>query len=74
MQQQHTSKSGWTRTFEYSNPNNQLTKTTVGAFIFNYTYDVHGNMNLMEHLKQLTWNFQDELSEVDLGGGGTCIL
>ena len=70
LQQQHIAKNSWTRTFEYSNPNNQLTKTAVGTFNFNYTYDAHGNMNLMEHLQQLIWDFKDELSEVNLGGGG----
>jgi len=71
LQQQHIAKnSSWTRTFEYANSNNQLTKTAVGAFSFNYSYDAHGNMNLMEHLKQMDWNYKDELSGIDLGGGG----
>lgn len=71
LQQQHIAKnSSWTSTFEYGNDNNQLTKTTVGDFSFNYTYDEHGNMNFMEHLRQMSWNEKDELADVDLGGGG----
>lgn len=61
----------WTRTFEYKNPNNQLTKTEVGLFNFSYDYDAHGNMKNMEHLSDLFWDFHDQLKEVDLGGGGT---
>lgn len=69
--QQHTSKnSNFTRTFNYANTNNQLTKTTVGAFNFSYTYDAHGNMELMEQLNEMTWDFMDHLKELDLGGGG----
>ena len=71
LEQKHVSKnSGWTRTFEYTHGNNQLSKTEVGPFQMDYTYDAHGNLNAMEHLQQMVWNYMDHLSQVDLGGGG----
>ncbi|HYE55698.1 MAG TPA: RHS repeat-associated core domain-containing protein, partial [Chitinophagaceae bacterium] len=71
LQQQHIAKNGsWTRDFVYGNAGNQLTQTTTGAATTNYVYDPHGNMQKMEQLSQLVWNFADQLQEVDLGGGG----
>ncbi len=73
--QQHTAKSSnWSRTFEYdggSNLNNRLTSTTLGPDTFNYTYDVHGNMHGLETIFNEVWNFLDQFSQADLGGGGT---
>ena len=72
LQQQHIAKnSSFTRTFDYTNSNNQLTKTTVGAFNFSYNYDAHGNIQLTEQLDEMIWDFMDHLKELDLGGGGT---
>lgn len=61
---------GWTRTFEYTNGNNQLTRSTVGGFSFSYNYDAHGNLQKMEQLQGMDWDYKDELSHADLGGGG----
>src|SRR5690606_18848215 len=30
----------------------------------------HGNMTQMPHLNEMTWNFMDQLKDVNLGGGG----
>ncbi len=78
LKQKHTAKkSSWTRDFVYDVANNHLAETSLGAFTFKYIdavagidYDAHGNMGAMEHLKGLDWNFKDELSGADLGGGG----
>jgi RHS repeat-associated protein len=61
---------GWSRNFEYNNGNNQLTKTTIGSFSFSYHYDVHGNLQAMEQLQAMDWQYADQLSHADLGGGG----
>jgi RHS repeat-associated protein len=61
----------WTRSFNYSNNNNQLLSTTVSGDTINYDYDVRGNMlNLEDGLFNLTWDYSDHLKEMDLGGGG----
>ena len=53
----------WTRTFENSATNNQLLKSYTGSTppSTNYTYDAHGNMNSLDHLQNMTWNFKDQL-------------
>lgn len=61
----------WTRTFSYSSTDNRLSKSQTGADSINYTYDVHGNMqNLQNGIALLTWNYANQLQQVDLGGGG----
>jgi RHS repeat-associated protein len=73
---------GWTRKYDYEEEslieggkkNNRLTRTTVGNGlnqIENYAYDIHGNMTTMMHLAAMVWDFEDQLRQVDLGGGGT---
>ena len=61
----------WTRIFSYNAGDNRLTQTQVGADITSYNYDAHGNMqNLQNANFGLTWNYADQLQQVDLGGGG----
>ena len=74
----------WTRRYDYeeSSPiepgkqSNRLTRTAVGGLTETYTYkdargaDVHGCMTVINAMK-MTWDFEDQLQEVDLGGGGT---
>lgn len=61
----------WTKTFHYNNLNNQLVEMLVGAVVTNYNYDVHGNMlNLQNGNYNISWNFADQLQQMDLGGGG----
>lgn len=73
---------GWTRSYAYDEPSliepakssNRLSRTTVGgssASTEPYTYDLHGNMIAMPHLPVMTWDFADQLTQVDLLGGGT---
>lgn len=53
---------------------NRLSRTTVGngnPIIEPYNHDAHGNMTSMPHLVQMDWDFEDQLQQVDLGGGGT---
>ncbi|MGH8646446.1 MAG: RHS repeat-associated core domain-containing protein [Gammaproteobacteria bacterium] len=69
----------WTRGYEYEEPSliepakksNRLSRTTVGQTTETYTYDGHGNMLHVPHLAEMTWDFEDQLQQVDLGGGGT---
>jgi len=60
--------------------NNRLSSTTVGSNsspVERYTYDAHGNMVRMPHLggadpgANMHWDYRDQLSQTDLGGGGT---
>jgi len=75
------SGSGWTRRYDYEEgslievgrQNNRLTRTTVGNglnHIEPYSHDPHGNMTAMPHLAAMVWDFEDQLQQVNLGGGG----
>ena len=81
----HVANGGsWTRDYDYeeesliepAKQSNRLTRTTIGNFTETYTYadaqghDVHGCMTTINSLK-MVWNFEDQLRQVDLGGGGT---
>ncbi|HEY9421538.1 MAG TPA: RHS repeat-associated core domain-containing protein, partial [Thermoanaerobaculia bacterium] len=72
----------WTRGYEYEEESlleagkqsNRLTRTKIGNGISRtepYTHDAHGNITSMPHLAALAWDFEDQLRQVDLGGGGT---
>jgi len=73
----------WTRLYRYeyqddsSNNTNRLKSTSLpgdpeaGPFTASYQHDIHGNMVRMPHLNEMVWNFMDQLTQVDLGGGGT---
>src|SRR5262249_39709782 len=64
----------WRRGYDYEEPTNRLTRTTVGNGVNHiepYTHDAHGNMTSMPHLAAMVWSFKDELQSTDLGGGGT---
>lgn len=61
---------------------NRLNRTAVGdggppAERYEYEYDAHGNLIHIPHLDgthptpNLHWDYQDQLRQVDLGGGGT---
>jgi RHS repeat-associated protein len=74
---------GWNRAYDYeeasllepAKASNRLTRTTAGGFIEIYTYkdaqgaDVNGCMTAINSMK-MTWDFEDRLQGVDLGGGG----
>ena len=58
---------------------NRLSSTSVGnnnPLVEQYEYDPHGNMIRMPHLDSthpnpnMHWDFQDQLSQADLGSGG----
>ncbi|SDD07166.1 RHS repeat-associated core domain-containing protein [Glycomyces harbinensis] len=73
----------WTRRYRYAHDTdpldrrNRLTATSVpaddpdGPYSHAYTYDDYGNLTSAPHLAQLHWNWNDQLREADLGGGGT---
>ena len=83
LELKHTANGGsWTQRYKYgyqSDPadlTNRLLATSLpgdapGAFSATYGHDQLGNMTSMPHLAAMTWNALDQLSEVDLGGGGS---
>ncbi|MBI1185565.1 hypothetical protein GC194_14960 [bacterium] len=80
MKMIHRAKNGnWTRGYAYSSTNNYLEKTSLpgdtlsnpATYSQSYTYDAHGNLQNLPHLSGITWDFLDQIKEIDLGGGGT---
>ncbi|HAA15378.1 MAG TPA: hypothetical protein DCE41_28250 [Cytophagales bacterium] len=64
----------WNRHYHYGTNNYLLSTSNDGIQRApdQYTYDAHGSMLSMPHLPGgLIWDFQDQLKEVNLGGGGT---
>jgi RHS repeat-associated protein len=74
---------GWTRHYRYAfedtpgDRTNRLTSNSMpgdsdaGPYTATYGYDAYGNMSRMPNLAAMSWNFMDQLQQVDLGGGGT---
>ena len=74
----------WHQRYQYRPDNNHLRCTSVpgeaaqpeystdpnAQYASRYTYDEHGNMTSMPHLADLSWDFEDQLQSIDLGGGG----
>ena len=58
----------WTKNYDYQSSNNYLTGFNGTT---HFTYDDHGNITSMPHLTTMTWDYADNLREVDLSGGGT---
>ncbi|MBI4487611.1 MAG: toxin [Deltaproteobacteria bacterium] len=69
----------WTRHYQYESTNNRLRSTSLPGDLnpdlvplpTRYEYDEHGNMVKMPHLAEMKWDFEDQLHQVNLGGGGT---
>lgn len=64
----------YTRNFKYDASNNYLYISEVGGNTYDYYrngdgYDAHGNMLYMPHLKDMSWNFSNQLCKVDNGVG-----
>lgn len=84
FQAQAGAGNGWTRRYRYayeddpSNRTNRLSATSLpgdadtGQYSDTYDYDAYGNMTRMPHLSNgMTWDFMDQLRQINLGGGGT---
>jgi RHS repeat-associated protein len=72
IQMIHAAGTGsWTRTYHYEAANNRLKNHTVSGIPENLLYDSHGNILSLAHLPVLTWDFRDQLQQINLGGGGT---
>ncbi len=70
-QMKHIATNGnWTRDYVYENLNNRLNKTTVGSDTYSYTYNEHGSITSMPHLSLMEWNSKEQMSHLDLVGGG----
>lgn len=75
--------STWKRQYRYeyqddpTNTTNRLKSTSMpgdrgaGPYSAIYRHDLHGNMTRVPHLPEMAWNFMDQLSTVNLGGGGS---
>jgi RHS repeat-associated protein len=71
LQMIHAAGAGsFTRTYAYGTTSNRLQSNTINSTTETFTYDQHGNMLSLAHLQGLTWDFKDELHQVNLGGGG----
>ncbi|WP_456462530.1 SpvB/TcaC N-terminal domain-containing protein [Reichenbachiella sp.] len=65
--------SNWTRLYTYEESSNRLLETSPKKTSSSkdiYTHDPHGNMIQMPHLQNIHWDHNDQMKEVDLGGGG----
>lgn len=60
----------YTRDYTYDTASNRLLSTTVGVNTYTYDYDTRGNITEMPHLSDMVYNHQNQLSVLDLGGGG----
>ena len=72
----------WKRHYRYEyqddpgNNTNRLKSTSLpedieaGPYTAIYQHDIHGNMTKMPHLTEMAWNFMDQLTMVNLLGGG----
>ncbi len=63
----------WTRKYTYAADSNRLFSTSSpnpNDAPARYEYDAHGTVTSMPHLSRMVWNDKEELTEVDLGGGG----
>ncbi|PTQ98228.1 RHS repeat-associated protein [Mucilaginibacter yixingensis] len=74
----------WNRRYQYiyetdpTHLTNRLKATSLpgdanGVFSATYTHNLHGNLTSMPHLSaadSMQWNFLDQLTSVNLGGGG----
>src|SRR5262249_30627389 len=58
------SSGSWRRHYGYDHigSNNRLTKCIVGQSEDAYSYDPNGNMNRMQHLPSMTWDFKNQLA------------
>ena len=66
----------WTRAYAIAAASNRLLGTTLpgdmaGQSSAKYGYDAHGSMTSMPHLPAMGWDPNDQMRQIDLGGGGT---
>ena len=61
----------WTRDYSYTSGKNRLASTVIGGTTVNYTHDNNGNIESLPNTGAVTWDSEDRIKEVDLGGGGT---
>lgn len=61
----------YTRTYDLDINSNRLFSTRVGVDIYDYTYDLSGNMTAMPHLSDMLWNTQNELKQITRGADAT---
>jgi RHS repeat-associated protein len=65
----------WTRRYAYPTDSNRLLATSMpgdpehGPFTGAYDYDASGNVTKMPHLPVIRWDFENQMLEVERGGG-----
>lgn len=76
LQMAHAANSAnWTKHYHYTTgfTNNYLLSTSpdnVQPGVDQFAYDAHGNMEAMQHLSSMGWDYADRLQTANLGGGG----
>lgn len=86
LMKHNAANANWVQRYKYeyeddpNNTTNRLKSSNLpgdadgGPYTGLYMHDVRGNMTSMPHLSaagSLVWNFSDQLTQVNLGGGGT---
>lgn len=60
----HSNTTHWSRRFEMSATNNRLIGEQASGQT--YAYDAHGNMQSLNHLRNIYWDYRDNISQVDM--------
>ncbi|GAX61566.1 insecticidal toxin complex protein [Candidatus Scalindua japonica] len=65
----------WTRHYDRATTSNRLMGTSLPSDAANqystkYKYDDNGNIKKFPHLGTVTWDFKNQMTSADLGGGG----
>ena len=87
MAQSRGGSVAWRRRYQYALSSNRLSSTSASMaepsqpgyvdpstgprYLDTYEHDAHGSMTSMPGLSSMGWDADDQLVEVDLGGGGT---
>jgi RHS repeat-associated protein len=60
------SSRGWTRINRFADDSNRIESGVIGDDKENFTFDPAGNMTKLEHLKEINWNYRNNMSSVVL--------
>src|SRR6185369_14447544 len=65
----------WTRRYDVDGASNRLMGTSLPGddektCSAKYAHDAHGNMVSMPHLRQIGWDYRDQMVSADRDGGG----
>ncbi len=63
---QGNSSRGWTKTQSFADDSNRIKSSTIGNDTQYFSFDAAGNMTKLEHLRQINWNYRDNISSAVL--------